>query len=255
MARLTAVRDDCEHGAAAQEDVDARNEALIRYTPLVRFVAKRVASSFGIPTGMEIGDLVSHGLLGLIEAFERYEQTRGVSFETFAIPRIRGAILDELRRSDWVPRNVRARARRLNDTRTVLTAEFGRAPTRTEIAESLGVEQLDAFERSSRPATLLGLEEIVHFDAGGGEPVAISDTLFDPDAEVPGSALEDAERKASLVAALGEIGERDRLIITLYYFENLQLGEIARLLNVTESRVSQLHTRALHALHARLRDV
>lgn len=233
--------------APARADIEERNRALVSHMPLVRYVANRVSSAYGLATGVEHADLVSWGLFGLLDAWERFDSTRGVKFETFAIPRIRGAIVDELRRQDWVPRNVRTRARKLTDASSTLTSQLGRAPTRDEIAESLGVDELDRFEQRGTPAMLIALEDFVGQDVRG-ESVTVAETIVDGCTPEPGSAIEDAELRDRLSDALGTIGERDRLILTLYYFENLPLGEIARLLKVTESRVSQLHTRALHSL-------
>lgn len=234
-------------------EVEERNRVVLEHVPLVRFVAKRIAQSFGLPPGVELADLVSYGILGLVEAHARFEEGRGASFETFAIPRIRGAMLDELRRYDWVPRNVRTRARKLVEARTQLVSSLGRDPTREELADAVGVQELNSFERNSVPATLIGLEDFVNSDAGG-DGFAVGDTIVDIAAEQPGLALEESERRARLTDALGSLEERDRLILTLYYFEGVPLGEIAKLLGVTESRISQLHTRALAGLRRQLQD-
>jgi RNA polymerase sigma factor for flagellar operon FliA len=250
MGTLAAVKPAAP--PAVRAEVDARNEVLVRCMPLVRYVARRVGASYGLPAGVEIADLVSYGLFGLVEAYERFDASRGVKFETFAIPRIRGAIVDELRHMDWVPRNVRSRARKMSDAAAVLTAQLGRAPTREEMADRLGLEELDGFERRGTPATLLALEDIVGQDGAGLDSMAVADTLVDRSVAEPGYALEESELRAALLKAMDDISERDRLILTLYYFESVPLGVVARLLGVTESRVSQLHTRALHAMRVRL---
>lgn len=230
------------------DPVEARNEILVQYLPLVQRLAYRVAAAFGLPVGVEPSDLVSYGIIGLVEAYERFEPGRGVKFETFAVPRVRGAIVDAIRKIDWVPRKVRARARKLNEATSTLTAELGRAPTDVELKGRMGDP---TGRRPGRmPATLLALDDLLA--RGDDDGFRVAEVLADATTDAPGAALEDSEMRAELVDALGDLRERDRLILTLYYFENMPLSEIASVFGVTESRVSQLHTRALNALRQRL---
>jgi RNA polymerase sigma factor FliA len=228
-------------------DVESRNAVVLEHYPLVQRIANRVAHSYGLPVGLETADLVSYGVLGLVEAWERFDPARGVPFESYAIPRVRGAIVDAIRNGDWVPRKVRDRARRINERTTTLTAQLGRTPTTEEIEASLGP---DAGKRNRMPATVLTLEAQV---ADGS--LTVADALVDTGAEEPGWALEDAELRRQLVSSINCLPERERFILTLYYFQNVQLTEIARVLGVTESRVSQIHMRALEMLRGQLQDV
>lgn len=227
---------------------EARNEALLEYHPMVERLAAKVASQYGMPTGMEVSDLVSHGFLGLVEAYDRYDDSRGVPFESYAILRIRGAIVDAIRGVDWVPRKVRTRVRKEKEASASLTTQYGRAPTQGEIDEHLGV---NGSRRRRGPKTLLALEETVTRGSDDGG-ISIGDTLADVEVEAPGEAIEDAETRRRMMEALNKLQERDALILTLYYFEKVPLTEIANALGVTESRVSQLHMRALGRLREQL---
>lgn len=228
---------------------EARNEALLEYYPMVERLASKVASQYGMPTGMDVSDLVSHGVLGLVEAYDRFDAARGVPFEAYAIQRIRGAILDAIRNVDWVPRKVRARIRKEKDASASLTTQFGRAPTQEEVNEVLGVT---SSRRRRGPKTLLALEDTVTRGGDGDGSVSIGDTLADVEVEAPGEAIEDAETRRRMLEALNKLPERDALILTLYYFESVPLTDIATVLGVTESRVSQLHMRALGRLREQL---
>jgi RNA polymerase sigma factor for flagellar operon FliA len=245
MYTLAATKSQC-----VPASVEERNEVILRFYPLVQRIAYRTASSFGMPTGMETADLVSHGVLGLVEAWERFDDSRGVAFETYAVPRIKGAIVDSIRNCDWIPRKVRARAKRIDETSASLTNKLGRAPTREELLEALGA---DATAARKQPAVLIALEDAYSRNSGGSS-TAILDLLADDGAEEPGFALEDAELRHTLLEGINRLGERDRVILTLYYFEGVPLADIAKVLGVTESRVSQLHMRALHTLRGRLRE-
>lgn len=235
--------------ARIQESYDDRNDVVLRYYDMVERIAHRVAHTYGMPTGMDVEDLVSNGVLGLVEAWERFDESRGVPFESYAVTRVRGAIVDSIRKVDWVPRKVRARARRQAETAALLTNQLGRAPSRAEVAEKLGE---DPSRRRSHPVTLLALETTVARDAGGEGSMNVRDTLADHRNEAPGQSLEEAETRRTLLEAINRLPDRDRLILTLYYFEQVQLTDIARVLGVTESRVSQLHMRALGRIRERM---
>jgi RNA polymerase sigma factor for flagellar operon FliA len=230
---------------------ELRDRLIVMYSPLVKYVAGRLGS--GLPAHVDEGDLVSYGLLGLIGAIERYDPDRDIKFETYAIARIRGSIIDELRALDWVPRSVRSRAREIERAIASLEARFGRAPTDEEIAEKVGIsvteleESLTDISRSS----IAALDELWSV-SGEGDQVSLLDTLEDPDSVRPADALDETELREILGDAISRLPEREKLVITLYYYEELTLREIGEVLGVTESRISQLHTKAILRLKARL---
>ena len=229
-----------------------RDRLILTYAPLVKYVAGRLGS--GLPAHVEEGDLVSYGLLGLIGAIERFDPDRDIKFETYAIARIKGSIIDELRSMDWVPRSVRARARDIERTIAQLEARLTRAPTDEEIARSLGIteeEFQDSLLEISR-TSIAALDELWTSSSHGGDPVALIDTIEDPQAAEPQSAMAQTELREALGEAIARLPEREKLVVTLYYYEELTLREIGEVLGVTESRVSQLHTKAILRLKARL---
>jgi RNA polymerase sigma factor for flagellar operon FliA len=228
-----------------------RDRLILTYAPLVKYVAGRLGS--GLPAHVEEGDLVSYGLLGLMGAIERFDPDRDIKFETYAISRIKGSIIDELRSMDWVPRSVRARARDIERAIGQLEARLMRAPTDEEIAEHLGVTTVDledALLEISR-SSIAALDELWSSSATG-DAVALIDTLEDPQAPEPQRAMAQTELREALGEAIARLPEREKLVVTLYYYEELTLREIGEVLGVTESRVSQLHTKAILRLKARL---
>ena len=234
-------------------DERARERLVIAYSPLVKFIAGRMAS--GLPSHVDEGDLVSYGLLGLIGAIERFDLEREIKFETFAVARIKGAIIDELRSLDWVPRSVRARAREVERAHAALEAEYGRAPTDEEMADKLelSVEEFRDALLQIANSSVLALDDLWTFadpDGSGGQ-ISVLDTIQDPNALDPESEAHTAELKDRLADAIESLPERERLVIALYYYENLTLREIGEVLGVTESRVSQLHTKSVLALRSR----
>jgi RNA polymerase sigma factor for flagellar operon FliA len=229
-----------------------RDRLILTYAPLVKFVAGRLGS--GLPAHVDDGDLVSYGLLGLISAIERYDPERDVKFETYAIARIKGAIIDELRVMDWVPRSVRARAREIERAIAALEAKLQRAPTDEEIAQKLGVstDELDESLADIARSSIAALDELWTVASGSGDRVALIDTIEDTSGPQPTQALDQTELREALGEAIARLPEREKLVITLYYYEELTLREIGEVLGVTESRVSQLHTKAILRLKARL---
>jgi RNA polymerase sigma factor for flagellar operon FliA len=233
-------------------DQKLRDRLILTYAPLVKYVAGRLGS--GLPAHVDEGDLVSYGLLGLISAIERYDPDRDVKFETYAISRIKGSIIDELRQMDWVPRSVRARARDIERAITELEAKIGRAPSEEEIAKKLGVSQedlQDSLLEISR-TSIAALDELWTVNSSGGDQVALIDTIEDTLGPEPQTALAATETREALGEAIARLPEREKLVVTLYYYEELTLREIGEVLGVTESRVSQLHTKAILRLKARL---
>ncbi|HLM35577.1 MAG TPA: RNA polymerase sigma factor WhiG [Gaiellaceae bacterium] len=229
----------------------ARDRLILTYAPLVKYVAGRLGS--GLPAHVDEGDLVSYGLLGLIDAIERYDPGRDIKFETYAITRIRGAIIDELRALDWVPRSVRARARAIERAIGELEAKLGRAPTDEEIGAKAGLsqEELDESLTDISRSSIGALDELWS-TSGEGDQVSLLDTIEDESGPRPEAALDETEMREALADVISRLPEREKLVITLYYYEELTLREIGEVLGVTESRVSQLHTKAILRLKARL---
>jgi RNA polymerase sigma factor FliA len=232
-------------------DQALRDRLILTYAPLVKYVAGRLGS--GLPAHVDEGDLVSYGLLGLIGAIERYEPDRDVKFETYAIARIKGAIIDELRAMDWVPRSVRSRAREIERAIGSLEAKLGRAPTDEEIAKRVGitVDELEDSLTDIARSSIAALDELWTV-SGQGDQIALIDTIEDTDAPDPQGTLSQTEMKEAIADAIARLPEREKLVVTLYYYEELTLREIGEVLGVTESRVSQLHTKAILRLKARL---
>jgi RNA polymerase sigma factor for flagellar operon FliA len=233
-------------------DQGIRDRLILTYAPLVKYVAGRLGS--GLPAHVDEGDLVSYGLLGLIGAIERYEPDRDVKFETYAIARIKGAIIDELRAMDWVPRSVRSRAREIERAIAELEAKLGEAPTDEQIAAKVGitVEELEESLSDIARSSIAALDELWTISGSEGDQVALIDTIEDTDAPDPQSSLSLTEMKEAIADAIARLPEREKLVVTLYYYEELTLREIGEVLGVTESRVSQLHTKAILRLKARL---
>jgi len=233
-------------------DQGIRDRLILTYAPLVKYVAGRLGS--GLPAHVDEGDLVSYGLLGLMGAIERYDPDRDVKFETYAIARIKGAIIDELRAMDWVPRSVRSRAREIERAIAELEAKLGEAPTDEQIAAKVGitVEELEESLTDIARSSIAALDELWTVSGGEGDQIALIDTIEDTDAPDPQSTLSQTEMKEAIADAIARLPEREKLVVTLYYYEELTLREIGEVLGVTESRVSQLHTKAILRLKARL---
>ena len=236
----------------ASGDERARERLVVAYSPLVKYVAGRTGS--GLPAHVEEADLISYGLGGLITAIERFDPSREIKFETYAITRIRGAIIDELRTLDWVPRSVRARARAFERTNVKLEAKLQRAPTDDEMANELGIsvqDFQDALVQISN-STIVALDELWNVSDASGDQVSLLDTLPDRGALDPQQMVDQSELRDRIADAIAALPEREKLVIALYYYENLTLREIGEVLGVTESRVSQLHTKAVLRLRSKL---
>jgi len=227
----------------------ARDGLIVHYAPMVNFVAGRVA--VGLPPTIEQADLVSYGIFGLIDAIEKFDPGRNVKFETYAMTRVRGAIIDELRAVDWVPRTVRAKARALEKAFSTLEASLGRAPTDAELAEQLGVgeDELQAMLAQVSFVGIVPLDEVLGGDRDDG--TTLGDTIADQGAG-PVGAFEVEETRVLLASSIGRLGDREKTVLGLYYYENLTLAEIGQVLGVTESRVCQIHSRAVLQLRSRL---
>ncbi|WP_449385397.1 RNA polymerase sigma factor WhiG [Cellulomonas soli] len=230
----------------------SRERLILHYAPLVSAVAGRVGMR--LPNTVEQADLVSYGMFGLIDAIEKYETDRAVKFESYASSRIRGAIIDELRSIDWVPRSVRTKARAVDRAYAELEGELHRLPSEREVADRLemGVEDLRAIFTQLSTVNVAALDELL----GGGDDrpgaVSLGETLSDDRVVDPAGSLEAQETKYLLARAIEQLGERERIVVVLYYYEGMTLAEIGRVLGVTESRISQMHTAAMARLRTRL---
>lgn len=235
-------------------DSVARDRLILNYAPLVKYVAGRMGTNF--PSHVDESDLISYGLLGLIGAIERFDLSRNIKFETYAITRIKGSILDELRSLDWVPRSVRSIARQIERSSATLENKLHRAPTDEELAKDLKLsmqEFHDALARISS-SSIVALEELWTISSTGTESVALIDTIEDQKSKDPAAVVDVTEVKDRLAHAISNLPEREKIVIALYYYEGLTLREIGEVLGVTESRVSQLHTKAILRLKGRLKD-
>lgn len=226
-------------------DQGARERLIVHYSPLVKFVAGRVGA--GLPSSVDPGDLVSAGVFGLIDAVERFDRERGVKFETFAVPRIRGAIIDGLRSLDWVPRSVRSRARAVEGAISTLEGSLGRAPVEDEVADHLKIP-IAEFHKWMAAISTTAVGPLDRALLAGADPRPIGGE----GPQSPAAAVEDAEVKRLVRAEVRRLPDRERTVMALYYDEGLTLAEIGGVLGVTESRVSQIHTKAVLHLRARL---
>ncbi|MCJ0872409.1 RNA polymerase sigma factor WhiG [Streptomyces sp. AP-93] len=235
-------------------DERLREQLILHYSPLVKYVAGRV--SVGLPPNVEQADFVSSGVFGLIDAIEKFDIERSIKFETYAITRIRGAMIDELRALDWIPRSVRQKARAVERAYATLEAQLRRTPTEHEVAGEMGigVEDLHAVFSQLSLANVVALEELLHV-GGEGDRLSLMDTLEDTAADNPVEVAEDRELRRLLARAINTLPEREKTVVTLYYYEGLTLAEIGNVLGVTESRVSQIHTKSVLQLRAKLADV
>jgi RNA polymerase sigma factor FliA len=229
---------------------ELRDKLIVRYSPLVKYVAGRV--SVGLPQTIEQADLVSYGIFGLIDAIEKFDHQRAIKFETYAITRVKGAIIDELRSIDWVPRSVRAKARAIEKAYAKLEAENLRTPSDAEVARELGLSEGELQAQFSQ-ISFVGIVALDEVLAGGdrGESTTLGDTLADR-GDGPMQAFEVEEMKQILAGAINRLGDREKIVLTLYYYEGLTLAEIGQVLGVTESRVCQIHTKAVLQLRARM---
>ncbi len=231
---------------------EAREKLILHYAPLVKYVAGRVSS--GLPANIEYSDLVSYGIFGLIDAIEKYDTGRGIKFETYAISRIRGSIIDELRAIDWVPRSVRFKARELEKVYMLLEGSLKRMPTDEEVAREMGISLDDFFQLLNQMSfiSLVALDEMWNVGGEKGDKLSLVDTLEDAKAKDPSKSYDVEERKTLLADAINRLPEREKIVVSLYYYEGLTLKEIGEVLGVTESRVCQMHTKAILRLKGRL---
>nr|WP_322746621.1 FliA/WhiG family RNA polymerase sigma factor [Saccharothrix syringae] len=261
-AAESRTADDVEAGIIAlwhtygeSKDQTVRDRLVLHYAPLVKYVAGRVGT--GLPAHVDVADLIQSGIFGLVDAIEKFEPERGLKFETYAMQRIRGAILDDLRSQDWVPRSVRSRARDVERALERLGARLQRTPTDRELAAELkiGLGELRELYAQLQLTSVVALDELIAAGrSAGGAGSSLAESLPDEGAEDPIATLVDQDSRRQLADAIAQLAERDRVVVTLYYFENLTLAEIGKVLGVTESRVCQLHTRAVLRLRTKLNE-
>lgn len=238
-------------------DIEARNVLIERYAPLVKYVAGRMAMN--MPPQVEFDDLVSYGIFGLIDAIEKYDPSRGFKFKTYATTRIRGGIIDELRAMDWIPRSIRQKSRQLQHVYSDLENRLGRAASDAEAAQELGItiEDFDQLVNDVSGTAVISLDDVWHVGSDDDE-IQIGDTIAGSEKDHPNYQIERQEVKNTLIDAIKQLPPREKEVIALYYYEELTLKEIGVVLGVTESRVSQLHSKAILRLKAKLhknRDV
>ena len=238
----------------AYGDPRLREQLILHYSPLVKYVAGRV--SVGLPANVEQADFVSSGVFGLIDAIEKFDPERAIKFETYAISRIRGAIIDELRALDWIPRSVRQKARAVERAYATLEVALRRTPNDPEVAAEMGIplDDLHTIFSQLSLANVVALDELMHGGGEGSDRVSLLDTLEDPAADNPVEVAESRELRRLLARAINTLPDREKTVVSLYYYEGLTLAEIGQVLGVTESRVSQIHTKAVLQLRAKLSD-
>ncbi|MGZ5278724.1 MAG: FliA/WhiG family RNA polymerase sigma factor [Pseudobdellovibrionaceae bacterium] len=227
-----------------------KDKLVLEYAPLIKFIAQKIAVR--LPSNIELDDLISSGVIGLMDAIDKYDPTRDNKFKTYAEFRIRGAILDELRAQDWVPRSIRDKAKLLDKTMANLEADLGRIPTDDEVAKTLNVS-IDEFHEllnQVRPVSLLSIDESQTFS--NVDKKSILNILEGCKLNNPFNQLNIKSVKDIVTQAIEELPERQRLVLSLYYYEDLNLKEIGKVLRVTESRVSQLHAQAVSRLRNKL---
>ena len=249
-ARKTVVLTHEWRRYAATRDLRARDHLILAYSPLVKYVAGRMVR--GMPSHVELGDLVSFGLGGLMQAVERFDSTRGIKFESYAQTRIRGAIVDGIRSMDWIPRRIRNEARLVAEASEVLSTRLQRMPTDAELAKQLSMAETD-FARTLRRVSNLAVAPLDELLAPeDGLTMTLLDTLPDPSAEDPADCADARDLRDHIAAAIAKLPEQQRIVMGLRYQQELSLDEIGEILGVSESRACQIHTYAVRDLRVSL---
>ncbi|MFP4010145.1 MAG: RNA polymerase sigma factor WhiG [Spirochaetaceae bacterium] len=235
-------------------DPEIRDRIVRQYAPLVKYVAGKVA--VGMPHNVEFDDLVGYGVFGLFDAIEKFDPQKHVKFKTYAVTRIRGAIFDELRSIDWVPRSIRQKAREIEDTVQKLESSLGRAATDEEVARELGIttKEYEKTIQKVSSTSILSLND-VWYTGEDNDKVSIADSIESPQSLNPDVIVEKDEIKRVITESIRELPEKEKKVLVLYYYEDLTLKEIGQVLEVTESRVSQLHTKAIMRLRTKLTNI
>lgn len=235
-----------------KDDIEARDDLIIHYAHLVKYVANRLA--INLSSVVEVDELISYGIEGLIDAIEKYDHKRNIKFETYAITRIRGSMIDGLRSMDWVPVSVRQKSKELEKTYIKLEGKLGRAATDMEVAEELGItlNELAHLLREVAANTIISLDDFIPGDDGDDKKKRIVDLLEDHNANDALELLELSEVKELLAKTISRLPEKEKKVVYLYYYEGLTLKEIGMVLSLSESRISQLHTKAILRLRGSL---
>lgn len=230
---------------------EIREYLIEKYSPLVKYVAGKIST--GMPQSVEFDDLISYGVFGLLDAINKFDIDRGIKFKTYAMTRIRGAIFDELRSIDWIPRSIRQKAKQMEQIISDLENKLGRPVEDAEIAQEMSIseEELQELMLQVSGTSVVSLNDIWYLGDDNDE-VSIIETLESPANMNPDVLIEKEEIKDIIVAAIKKLPDKEKKVIVLYYYEDLTLKEIGQVLDVTESRVSQLHTKAIMRLRGRL---
>ncbi len=243
--RLIKMWEEYSHTKSAK----VRDQLIIEYSQVVKYIALRVSA--GLPDEVEVEDLISVGIIGLIKAVENFNPAVGVKFETFAGFRIKGAMLDELRQRDWIPRSARQKIKEISSAYQQLESELGRTPYDKEVADFLGMTEEEFNIANSETAPVVfSLENEIFSSEGDG--ISFEETIKDERAEDPLVAMEKTELKSVIKESINELKDKEKLIVALYHFEELNLKEIGKVLNISEGRVSQIHSKALAKLKAKV---
>jgi RNA polymerase sigma factor for flagellar operon FliA len=251
-------RDAVQTSSLVKEDYSpvnsTRDRLVVEYAPLIKYIAQKIAAR--LPTNIELDDLMSSGVIGLMDAIEKYDASRDNKFKTYAEFRIRGAILDELRAQDWVPRSVREKAKTLERCYARIEQQKGRQATDEEVCQDLGVSQEEYHEMLNqvRSVSLLSFDDVQNFSKADKRALHGFSDSSNYKSPTPFSEVNHASLKRMISEAINDLPEKQRLVLSLYYYEDLNLKEIGRVLDVTESRVSQLHTQAILRLKGKLRN-
>ena len=231
-----------------------REEVIKRYSPMIKYVANRIAMR--LPPHIEVDDLISVGVLGLMDAISKYDSSRGAKFKTYAEFRVRGAILDELRAMDWVPRSIRQKASNVDKVVQTLQAKLSRSPEDEEVAEEMGIS-LDQFHdtlNETKSIPIFSLEDL-GIAKESGEQQSLLDCLAGKADADPQTQIRLIELKEIIAKAIDALPEKERLMVSLYYYEELTMKEIGAVLEITESRVSQIHSKAVYRLRTKLKAI
>ncbi len=236
------------------KDLRIREHFVNQYAPLVKYVAGKIA--IGMPQNVDFDDLVGYGVFGLLDAIEKFDPTKDIKFKTYAVTRIRGAIYDELRSIDWVPRSVRQKAKELERVIGKLENRLGRAARDDEIAKELGIssKELHTLILKISGASILSLSD-VWYVGDESDKVSVMETIESPKSLNPDVIVEREEIKNIIVQAISDLPDKEKKVLILYYYEDLTLKEIGEVLQVTESRISQLHTKAIMRLRSKLMNI
>ncbi len=241
----------------AQVDLAWQEQMIVQYAPLIKYIAGRMA--LRLPPHISLDDLISSGIIGLIDAIQKFDPSKNISFKTYAEFRVKGAILDELRSMDWIPRSVRKKSHLLEKAYAELERNLGRPAEPEEVCRALGLELEEFYQLldETKSVSLVELEGIWKASRGSPDPFdveAFSEILQDENYRDPSLALHFSELREVLVQAIDALPDKEKLLVSLYYYEELTMKEIGEIMGYTESRISQLHTQAMLRLRAKLRD-